>query len=353
MDHVRADLTERDPVSEAVVSRGGMLLIGLIFLALTLVIRFALWNGFQDIIASAGVAIDVWQFLVFLIATLVCLPIIACIKHFLIPSEGQTLRTTMAKQFSIYSISGKDWARQLKHALLMWLVVFVPLDFVSYLIPGMLEFQAHSLYAAPSGENLGSGLYFTIPVFSVFLGFSIIVHFLVAMREETLYRGVLQFWGQEKVGMTSAMVISALFFGLSHFSYWFNDMTQPVYFPLWWGASGLLVGLMLGFYLRTTGRILPMILAHWWNNIVSTIAVWMFLSSGDAINTMTTLGYMLYLPLILCGVVLALLWRRTLSNTTKKLKTEIKSYLNQPPFQSFLDILFGIGLWLVLLLLGG
>jgi membrane protease YdiL (CAAX protease family) len=350
---VRPDLAERDPITDAVAARGGMLLIGLLFIAFTQIIRFALWSGLQDFFASVGNAIDVWQFLFYLIATLVCLPLIACIKHFFMPSEDQTIKAEITKQLRIFSISRHDWTRQLKHALLMWLVVFVPLDLISYLIPGMLEFQANSLYAAPSGSDLGSGLYFTIPVFGVFIGFSILVHFFVAMREETLYRGVLQFWGQEKAGMTSAMVISAIFFGLSHFSYWFNDMTQPVYYPVWWGASGLFVGVMLSFYLRTTGRILPMILAHWWNNVVSTIAVWMFFSSGNAISTMTTLGYMLYLPLILCGIVLLFLWRSTLRNVAKKLKKEIKSYLNQSPYLIFFDIIFGIGIWLFLVLLGG
>jgi membrane protease YdiL (CAAX protease family) len=350
---VRADLTERDPVSEAVVARGGMLLIGLLFIAFTQIIRFALWSGLQDFLASVGIAIDVWQFLFYLVATLVCLPLIASIKHFFMPSKDQALRAEISKQFRIYSISRRDWAGQLKHALLMWLVVFVPLDFLSYLIPGMLQFQAYSLYAPPSGSNPGNGLYFTIPVFGVFIGFSILIHFLVAMREETLYRGVLQFCGQEKVGMTSAMVISAIFFGFSHFSYWFNDMTQPIYFPIWWGASGLLVGLMLGFYLRTTGHILPMILAHWWNNVVSTIAVWMFFTTGDASTTMASLGYMLYLPLIFCGIVLLFLWRRTIQSAAKKAKKELKSYLNQPSFLIFFDILFGLGFWLILLLLGG
>ncbi len=351
---MRTDLTERDPVTDAVVARFGMLIIGFLFIAFTAIIYFILSSALQPFIASVGVAIDGWTFLLILIATLVCLPIIAAIKHVFLPNEKKTLQQEISHQFSIYSVTRKDWSSQLKHALLMWLIVFVPLDFLSYLIPGMLEFQALSLYAPASGEFLGRGLYLHSDIFAEFIGLSILVHLFVAMREETLYRGVLQFWGQEKVGVTSAMVISAVTFGLSHFSYWFTPLGQasPIYFPIWWAASGLFVGLMLGFYLRTTGRILPMILAHWWNNIVSTIAIWMFLTPSGITNPIATLGYMLYLPLILCGVVLLLIWRHTVLKISTLLKTEIKSYLHQPPFQTFLDILFGVGIWLILSFLG-
>ncbi len=353
MECVRTDLTERDPITDAVVARGGMLFIGILFIVFTEIFQLILKYALQGTFTSAGDAIDVWEYFTMAIATFAALPLIALMKHVLVPSEKKTLKGEIFHQFSIYSVTRKDWARQLKHALLMWLIVFVPLDFLSYLIPGMLDFQEFVLYTPPSQESLGSGLYFTIPIFGMFIGFSILVHLGVAIHEETLYRGVLQFQGQEKVGVTSAMVISALFFGLSHFSSWFKDLNRPIYFAIWWGASGLFVGLMLAFYLRTTGHIFPMILAHWWNNIVSTIAVWMFYSSRDAIATMATLGYVLYLPLILCGVVFAIIWRHTIGNAGKLIKKEIKSYLNQPPFLSFLDILFGVGMWFVIGLVSG
>ncbi len=349
MECVRTDLTEKDAVTDAVVTRFGMLIIGFLFIAFTAILYFILFSALQPFIASVGEAVDAWTFLLILIATLACLPIIAAIKHVFLPNEKKTLRQEISHQFSLYSVTRKDWGQQLKHALLMWLIVFVPLDFLSYLIPGVLEFQKNSIYKPIEG----SGLYFGNDEFAVFLGLSIIVHLLVAVREETLYRGVLQFWGQEKVGVTSSMVISAIVFGLSHFNYWLIDMTKPIYFGLWWAGSGLLIGLMLGFYLRTTGHILPMILAHWWNNVVSTIAIWMLVPSHGTTNPMATLWYMLYLPLMLCGVVLLLIWRRTIAKTATLLKTEIKSYLHQPPFQSFLDILFGVGIWFLLSLLGG
>ncbi len=352
MECVRTDLTERDPVTDAVVARGWMLVIGFLFIAFTAILYFILYNALQPIFSTAEDAIDVSIFLLLLLATLGSLPIIATLKHVIQPNQKKALKEEISNQFSIFSITRKNWARLVKHALLMWLVVFVPLDFLSYLFPGMLEFQANSLYAPAAGESLGQGLYLVIPTFGVFIGFSILVHFLVAVREETLYRGVLQFWGQEKAGMTSAMVISAIVFGLSHFSYWFSNMDKPIYFPLWWGASGLFVGLMLGFYLRATGHILPMILAHWWNNVVSTIAVWMFLPPQNVADPMATLGWVLYLPLMLLGVVLLLVCRRTLDNTAKLLKKEITSYRNQPSYLIFLDVLFGLGIWLVLLLLG-
>jgi membrane protease YdiL (CAAX protease family) len=344
---LNSNRTERDPVVEAAISRGGMFMIGLLYIFFTLIISSVLSSGLQDFLASTGEAFDAWNYLLYALATFASLPLIAVVKHFFMPSEGNTPKTEITKQLGIFSISKKDGAKQLKHALLMWLIVFVPLDLISYLIPGMLEFQTRSLYIPPSG------LYFTVPVFGLFLGLSMLVHFFVAAREELMYRGVLQFQGQEKVGKNSAMVISSVFFGLSHFSYWFNDTTQPIYFPIWWGVSGIFFGLMLAFYLRTTGRILPMILAHWWNNVVSTIAIRTYLSTTDAASTMSFLGWGLYLPLILCGIVLAIVWRRTLGKAARLVKKEVKSYLKQPRYELFLDIVFGLGLWIVLLLMSG
>ena len=344
---MKSNRTERDPVAEAAISRGGMLLIGFLFIFFTQIIYIVLSSGLQDFLASTGEALDAWRDLLYALASVACLPFIAVVKHFFMPSEGSTPKTEITKQLGIFSISKKDGANQLKHALLMWLIVFVPLDLISYLIPGMLEFQTRSLTIPPSG------LYFTVTMFSLFLGLSLLVHFFVATQEELMYRGVLQFQGQEKVGLNSAIVISALFFGLSHFSYWFNDTTQPIYFPIWWAASGVFFGLMLALYFRTTGRILPMILAHWWNNVVSTIAIRTYLSTTDAVSTMTFLGWVLYLPLIFCGIVLAIFWRRTIGKAAKLVKKEVKSYLKQPRYEIFLDIVFGLGLWMVLLLMSG
>lgn len=349
---MRADLTEHDPVNEAVVSRGGMFIIGFIFIGFSALIYLLLSSALQDIVASAGDANDAWNFLLFFVATFASLPIVAALKHLFLPDEKKTLLNEISHQFSIFSVTRKDWAKQLKHALLMWLVVFVPLDLISYLMPGMLEYQTISL--TPSTLYPLRGLYLTLPIFGSFLGYSILIHLFVATREETLYRGVIQFWGQQKAGVTSAMIISATAFGLGHFSYWFTPEGQlmSVWYPIYWGGSGLFIGLMLSFYLRTTGHLLPMILAHWWNNVVSTIAVWTFIETKDAITTMTTLGYVLYLPLILCGVILAIIWRRTIGKGATLVKKEISSYRKQPPYIIFLDILFGLGIWFVLLLLG-
>ncbi|OLS11958.1 MAG: hypothetical protein RBG13Loki_4430 [Promethearchaeota archaeon CR_4] len=352
---MESDVTKRDPVTDALVSRGVMLIIGFLFIAFVALLFIALEAGMEGFLSSAGSAFDAWQYLLYVIASFACLPLIASFKYFLMPGEDKKIKREISRQFGIFSISTKDGTSQLKHALLMWLLVFVPLDLLSYLIPGMLDFQTRSLIIPPAESDPGQGLYFSVSIFGIFLGLSILVHLFVATREEIMFRGVMQFWGQKNVGFTSSVVISALAFGLSHFSYWFSPLGQsdPIffYFALWWGAAGLFVGFMLGFYLRTTGRILPMILAHWWNNVVSTIAVWMYVSNNNAISTMSYLGWVLYLPLIVCGLVLAILWWSTILKAGKLVKKEVKSYLNQPRYEIFFDIIFGLGFWVVLLLI--
>jgi hypothetical protein len=110
---VRTDLTEKDAVTDAVVARFGMLIIGFLFIAFTAIIYFILFSALQPFIASAGVAFDAWNFLLILIATLTSLPIIAAIKHVFLPNEKKTLRQEISHQFRIYSVTRKDWGNQL------------------------------------------------------------------------------------------------------------------------------------------------------------------------------------------------------------------------------------------------
>src|SRR5271157_3345 len=348
---------------DLVFSRFGMLFIGVRFVIFVSIFQFILTEGiFTQEITNAGDSIDVWNYLCVFIASLISLPIIAILKHVLFPSpesgsrtEGKAIserkepspeispRTEITRQFSIFLIPKNEMFSQLKHALLMWLVIFVPLDFISYLIPGELEFEAKGLYV----PALQEGLYLTVASFSGFFVLSVIMHFFVASSEEIRFRGVFQYLNQEKVGVTSAVVISAIFFGLSHFNYWFSDTTQSIFYPLWWAASGIFVGIILSLYIKTTGRIWPMIIAHWWNNVVSTITIWTFLPTRDATHTISTVALNLYLPLIAVGIILALLWRRTIINAATIAQQEIKTYLRQPHMIILLDLVFGIGIWAI------
>lgn len=336
-------------MANAINARVGMLFVGLVYFILVFVIRLILSGIFANVAAVSGAASDAWQFFLLLCGTLISLPIVVMLKHFTFNAPNITAHVALSRQFSIFALPKGKRIVQFQDAILMFLVVFAPLDLISYLIPGMLQYEATSIYVPLNQE----GLYLALPTFGIFFAFSLLTHFFVAANEEIRFRGVLQFLNQDQVGATSAILISALFFGLSHFSYWFSDFSQPVYFPIWWGTSAFLIGLMLSFYLKACEWILPMILAHWWNNVMSTVTIWMFLTTHNSLATISTVAVEMYLPLIVAGIILAILWRTKIGAAFNFVKKEFHQYAQQPRYQILLDVLFGIAIWGILLIIPG
>ncbi|MHA1795054.1 MAG: lysostaphin resistance A-like protein [Promethearchaeota archaeon] len=181
--------------------------------------------------------------------------------------------TNLNQQISPFfrGLTTKKFPSQLKDGLLLFLCIYIPLDFLSYLIPGVLDYTVNSLNISDTQDPLNYFLY----SFPLMLISTIIVHFFVAVREEFLYREFFLTIGKDELKSPLAFFYSSFLFGLAHFNYVFvsSNTDQPIFYPIWWAINGFVIGLVAATYFLKKQRIFPVIFAHWFNNVFSAVVV--------------------------------------------------------------------------------
>jgi len=256
------------------------------------------------------------------------------------------------KFLNLFRISKTNFKYQLLYGFLILFLVFIPLDFFTYLfIPEMLNYISYSLgvYAEASINS------YLLENYVVFLISVIIIQFSVAIYEESLSRGFLTNRGSEYFNNMSAVIISAFFFGLGHFAYILYPSTTGVsyIFPLIWLLQTFFVGIILSMVLLRKRWIFPGIFAHAVNNIISAHAIWNFLNGNDFI----IVALYLYLPLLAISIIL-LIWqfsrvKEGLSIGIKQFSTyfrndtKIKETSTDKVIRILLDFLFGLIIYAV------
>ena len=215
---------------------------------------------------------------------------------------------------SLFRINKKNIKHQIIHTLLLLFLIYIPLDLLAYIIPGMLKFSADSLLSSPLNQYIAN------PNFLIFLGFSVFIYFTVGIGEELFFRGVTVIRGKNRFGKNPSIILSSIAFGMFHFAYIFgSDNPASDFIPaLVWGLSAFLIGSISALYLIKTRFILPLILCHAINNIISSIALWNFHTQGsDILNLSLTL----YLPFLIVSIILAIIFK-------SKIKFGLSSYSN-------------------------
>jgi len=244
---------------------------------------------------------------------------------------------------NLFSIKRSNFKYQLLYGILILFLVFVPIDFLTYLfVPEMLTYSAEALTSDISN------MYFLEP-YLIFLGSVIIIQFSVAFYEESLTRGFLTNRGSDYVPKMSAVVISSFYFGMGHFAYILNPYgpQYPIFFPFLWLTEAFFIGIILSLTVLRRRWIFPAIFAHGMNNIISAHAIWNYLQGNDFM----ILALFLYLPLMIIGVVLLLLEfpliKESFSIGIKDLKlyfkndVQIKEPTDYKIIRIMLDFLFG------------
>ncbi len=101
------------------------------------------------------------------------------------------------------------------------------------------------------------------------------------------------------------MFISALSFGLGHFAYFMDPISflYPFWYPIVWFIQAFFVGIILSLLVLRRKWLIPAIIAHALNNIISAHAVWSLLQG----NSFTVVALYLYYPLLIIGLIL-LVW---------------------------------------------
>lgn len=215
---------------------------------------------------------------------------------------------------SLFRISKKNIKHQIIHTLLLLFLIYIPLDLLAYIIPGMLKFSADSLLSSPLNQYIAN------PNFFIFFGFSVFVHLTVAFGEELFFRGVSVTRGKNRFGKMPSVMVSSIAFGLFHFAYIFgsDDIASDFIPALIWGLTAFLIGSISALYLIKTRFILPLIFCHAINNIISSIALWRFQTQG---STVLNLSVTLYLPFLIVSIILAIIFK-------SKIKFGLSSYSN-------------------------
>ncbi|WP_371803251.1 lysostaphin resistance A-like protein [Candidatus Lokiarchaeum ossiferum] len=231
---------------------------------------------------------------------------------------------------------------QLKIALILLSCIYVPLDFLSYLIPGVLEFTANSLDAT-NPDN-----YFLLDSSINMLIFTAIIHFSIAVREEFIYREFFISMGEEHVQKGTAFLYSAILFGLAHVNYIFdpaNKGLSPLY-PIWWGINALIIGFVSSYQFSKKKQIFPLILAHWINNLLSAVVVRNHILE---IPFWSETFFYIYLPFFILGIVLIFITRKSIKGEYSQFFSLFKAYKIENPDKKYyaIDALMIILLWLV------
>ncbi|TFG14868.1 MAG: CPBP family intramembrane metalloprotease, partial [Promethearchaeota archaeon] len=251
------------------------------------------------------------------------------------------------KFLNLFAIKRANFKYQILYGVLILFLIFIPLDFFTYLfIPEMLDYQAYSLgvYTETSINSYLLESYF------VFLISVVIIQSFVALYEEALNRGFLANRGSEYFNKMSAVIMSAFFFGLGHFSYilYSSSFAVSIVFPLIWFFQTFFVGIVLAMILIRKRWIIPGIIAHALNNIITAHAIWNYLQGNDFI----IIAISLYLPLLIVGIIL-LIWQfqRVKEGLSIGIKDFSKYFKNDPKIREttsdkiiriLLDFLFGL-----------
>lgn len=233
------------------------------------------------------------------------------------PSSGTKTYSVVNEITSLFRINKKNIKHQIIHTLLLLFLIYIPLDLLAYIIPGMMKFSVDSILSSPLNQYMAN------PNFMIFFGFSVFIHFTVGFGEELFFRGVSVTLGKNRFGKMPSIMLTSIAFGIFHFAYIFqsDDIASDFIPALVWGLSAFLIGSISALYLIKTRFILPLILCHVINNIISSIALWNFQTQGVSI---LNLSLTLYVPFLIVSIILAIIFK-------SKIKYSLSSYSNLFP----------------------
>nr|MDO8087499.1 CPBP family intramembrane metalloprotease [Candidatus Sigynarchaeum springense] len=207
--------------------------------------------------------------------------------------------TDRATQFGIRQPrNAKATARD---TLLLLFCAIVPLDMISYAIPGVLGYL--------SSTSVGSFFNGFTP--ELFLTVGLVYNLITGIKEEFVFRGYFLQRFKEHGSRHTSWILTSLLFGILHV-----DVTVILDYPLGplvWFVTAFLAGLLFGGYALNANKFLPLVLAHGIGNFISAGAIWTYLTQGGL--SPSALGQFLltyYGPMIVAGIVLAILFNKSI-----------------------------------------
>jgi len=277
----------------------------IVFLGVGLILMVVNFSIYQSITNENATILGPVYYLVKAVVLLVALPVMLILSNYIMELQNEEISKItpiiiIKDHLKLFSVKKKNTKYQLLYGFLLLFLLFIPLDCFTYiLIPDMIMFQGEVL------TSFNSNLYLTQD-YGIFIISVLIIQVCVAIYEETLIRGFITKRATQHFNKLSAVITSAFYFGLMHFAYIFNPISinYPFWFPIIWFSQALFVGIILAFFMIKKKWILPLIIAHALNNIISAHAVWNYLQG----NNFFLVFFYLYIPLLV-GSVVFLVWQ--------------------------------------------
>jgi len=226
------------------------------------------------------------------------------------------------------------------------------MEFFTYLfIPDIIGYQAVIIGIRNTNLYLSA----TTNNYVIFLASAIIIQISIAFAEETVTRALLAKRGSEHFFKMSAVIISSIYFGLGHLAYMLDIVS---WYPIIWSFQAFIVGIILSLVVVRKKWILPTIIAHALNNIVTVHTFWNFWQG----NSFQVVALFMYIPLFIIGILfisvcLLVVWpfssvKRGISNGIALFKTYFKKDIEERTigdtiFRVFFDILMAVIIFII------
>ena len=261
----------------------------------------------------------------------------------------------------LFKMSKNNYKYQILYGLLIFFLLFLPMDFITYLIvPDMVGYQSAVIGSTNVNYYLGASYnnYF------IFLISATIIQISVAFAEETITRALVAKRGSEYFFKMSAVMISSLYFGFAHLFYIVrsNLLFGPTWHPVIWAVEAFIIGIVLAIIVIRKKWIFPAIIAHTLNNIVAAHTIRNFWQGQSFLITTFTV----YIPLFIVGILFVvicflLVWplssvKKGLSNGFRMFKKYFKRDSREETkgdtvFRVLIDIFIGFLIFLMGILL--
>lgn len=293
-----------------------------IFLIINFLLNLISYFIIPLLISTNSIFYGIFFYLSRALLLLIAIPISLLISNFFIESHKVRDVPSYQKFMELFIIKKNNIKEQLYFGFLLLFIVFIPLDFITYLlIPDMMEYIGRVL------TSNQTDIYLFNEIYIIFLFSVIIIQSCVSIYEESLTRGFLAYRGKDHVNKRSAVMISAFYFGFGHFAYFLNPISNeyPPWYPFIWFLQAIIVGIILSLFLIKKKWIFPVIFAHASNNIISAHAVWNYFM-GNSFNVVVLY---LYVPLISFSALLFIVQFGKIKNYTIYIYNELSLYFHK------------------------
>ncbi len=262
--------------------------------------------------------------------------------------------STFSGYIMLYRISKSNFKYQILYGVLLLFLVFIPLDFLLYLlVPEMLTYHFYSM-----GLNILNN-YLFIDDFVIFLTLLIVIQTCIVFTEESIYRGFVLKRASEKFNPISAVLISAYFYSFSVLNFFINSfyINFSILYPFIWFFPLFIIGIILSLLTLRKNWLFPAIFSHSMSNVLMIYIIWCFSNGWKYIEILL----FIYFPLLVISLILLIYYYNRIKDGISIGLKMLKKYVTDDDIENesksdkylriFVDIIIGFFVFIVGLLI--